>query len=140
MAARRLNQASDFGKLFDPFADTLMQVTCFFCFAIDNIFPSALFVVVLYREFSILFVRNLMLRKGVAMGARGSGKVKTVTYITAASVALLYTSLRRLAIAESLQPLVKVTAIIIFGVSALFSILSFFDYVSVYRASSGKTE
>jgi CDP-diacylglycerol--glycerol-3-phosphate 3-phosphatidyltransferase len=140
MAARRLNQASDFGKLFDPFADTLMQISCFFCFAIDNIFPSALFVVVLYREFSILFVRNLMLRKGVAMGARKSGKVKTVTYITAASVALLYTSLRRLAIAEFLQPIVKVTAIVIFGVSALFSVLSFFDYVSVYRASSGKTE
>ncbi|MDR0494122.1 MAG: CDP-diacylglycerol--glycerol-3-phosphate 3-phosphatidyltransferase [Treponema sp.] len=144
MAARRLNQGSDFGKLFDPFADTIMQITCFLCFSIDKIIPAALFVVVFYREFGILFIRNLMLRKGVVMGARRGGKMKTITYITAASIALLYSSLRRLAIAESLQPVVKITVIAVFGISVLFSVLSFFDYVSVYRASyrasSGKVE
>jgi CDP-diacylglycerol--glycerol-3-phosphate 3-phosphatidyltransferase len=140
MAARRLNQTSDFGRLFDPFADTLLQITGFFCFVIDGIFPMALFLVVLYREFGILFVRNLMLRKGVVMGARKSGKIKTVTYITAEAVALLYVSLRRLGVADCLQPVVKIAAIVVFCVSVLFSVLSFFDYVSVYRSSSGKTE
>jgi CDP-diacylglycerol--glycerol-3-phosphate 3-phosphatidyltransferase len=139
MAARRLNQTSDFGRLFDPFADTLLQITGFFCFVIDGILPMALFLVVLYREFGILFVRNLMLRKGVVMGARISGKVKTVTYITAEAAALLYVSLRRLGVVDCLQPVVKIAAIVIFCVSVLVSVVSFFDYVSVYR-SSGKTE
>jgi CDP-diacylglycerol--glycerol-3-phosphate 3-phosphatidyltransferase len=138
MAARRLNQASDFGKLFDPFADTLMQISCFLCFVIDGIIPAALFLIIVYREFAILFIRNLMLKKGVAMGARISGKIKTVTYIAAGTIALFYSSLRRLGAAEASQPAVRITAIGVFGVSVLFSVLSFLDYVSVYR--SGKPE
>ena len=139
MAARRYKQTSDFGKLFDPFADTLMQVTCFLCFVIDGILPAALFLVVLYREFGIMFIRNLMLKKGIAMGARISGKVKTVTYIIAGAAALIYASMRRLAVLDSAQPIVKISANVIFGISALFSVISFFDYLSVYK-STGKAE
>jgi CDP-diacylglycerol--glycerol-3-phosphate 3-phosphatidyltransferase len=136
MAARRLKQTSDFGKLFDPFADTFMQLTGFFCFVLDDIFPPALFLVVIYREFGILFIRNLMLRKGITMGARLSGKIKTVSYITAAAIALFYASLARLGLLESVQPLVKIAAIVAFGISVLFSVLSFFDYFAAYRAAA----
>jgi len=87
MAARYYNQTSDFGKLFDPFADTLMQITAFLCFVIDGILPAFLFLVVLYREFGILLLRNLMLKKGITMGARISGKVKTVTYVIGGAIA-----------------------------------------------------
>jgi CDP-diacylglycerol--glycerol-3-phosphate 3-phosphatidyltransferase len=135
MAARRLSQTSDFGKLFDPFADTLMQITCFLCFVIDGIIPAALFLVILYREFGILFIRNLMLKKGITMGARTSGKIKTVAYITAAVAALLYTTLLRLDMAESLQPVLKIVVIGVFSASVLCSILSFIDYISVYRSA-----
>jgi len=138
MAARHYNQTSDFGKLFDPFADTLMQITGFLCFVIDGIFPAFLFLVVLYREFGILFIRNLMLKKGVTMGARLSGKIKTVTYITAAAIALLYASLVRLSVLEFLQPMVKIAAIAVFGLSVFFSVLSFFDYLSAYRKTDSK--
>jgi CDP-diacylglycerol--glycerol-3-phosphate 3-phosphatidyltransferase len=138
MAARRLKQGSDFGKLFDPFADTLMQITVFLCFVIDGIFPAVLFLVVLYRELGILFIRNLMLRKGISMGARISGKIKTVTYISAGAAALLYVSLRRLGAAEAAQPVIKTAAVAVFGISVLFSVLSFFDYLSVYKAVDKK--
>jgi len=138
MAARRLNQSSDFGRLFDPFADTIMQITAFLCFVIDGIFPVFLFLVVLYREFGILFIRNLMLKKGVTMGARISGKVKTVTYISAAAIALFYSSLQRLGAIEAFQPVVKIAAIAAFSISVFFSVMSFFDYLSAYRAF-GKT-
>jgi CDP-diacylglycerol--glycerol-3-phosphate 3-phosphatidyltransferase len=133
MAARKRNETSDFGRLFDPFADTLMQITCFLCFVIDGIFPAALFLLVLYREFSILFVRNLMLKKGVALGARLGGKIKTVTYIIAGGAALLTVSLQRLAVLNSLYPYFKTSARIIFLISVIFSLVSFFDYVLVYR-------
>ena len=136
MAARRLKQTSDFGRLFDPFADTIMQITAFLCFVIDGIFPALLFLVVLYREFGILFIRNLMLKKGIAMGARMGGKIKTIAYVTAGAIALLYSSLQRLGAAESLQPAVKIAAVAVFAVSVLFSVVSFFDYLSVYRASA----
>jgi CDP-diacylglycerol--glycerol-3-phosphate 3-phosphatidyltransferase len=135
MAARRLKQSSDFGRLFDPFADTIMQVTAFLCFVIDGIFPALLFLVVLYREFGILFIRNLMLGKGITMGARMSGKIKTIAYVTAAAIALLYASLRRLDVLEPLQPILSIAAVVVFAISVLFSIVSFIDYVLVYRTS-----
>jgi len=138
MVARRLKQTTDFGKLIDPFADTLMQITCFLCFVIDGIIPAVLFLVILYREFGILFIRNLMLKKGIAMGARTSGKIKTVAYITAASLTLLYIGLHRLGIFGFLQPALRIVAIVVFYLSVLFSVLSFFDYVLVYRRASGK--
>jgi CDP-diacylglycerol--glycerol-3-phosphate 3-phosphatidyltransferase len=138
MAARHYNQTSDFGKLFDPFADTLMQITAFLCFVLDGILPAFLFLVVVYREFGILFIRNLMLKKGVALGARISGKIKTITYITAAAIALIYASLVRLSALEFLQPIAKIAAIAVFSLSVLFSVLSFFDYLSVYIKTAGK--
>jgi CDP-diacylglycerol--glycerol-3-phosphate 3-phosphatidyltransferase len=135
IAARKRGETSDFGKFFDPFADTLMQITCFLCFVIDRIFPAILYLLVIYREFSILLIRILMMKKGVAMGARLGGKVKTVTYITAGGVALLTVSFQRLAILEHLIPYFKIGALVIFIISIIFSFTSFFDYLSVYRGT-----
>jgi CDP-diacylglycerol--glycerol-3-phosphate 3-phosphatidyltransferase len=138
MAARKMKESSDFGKLFDPFADTLMQLTCFLCFVIDGIIHPALFLVVLYREFGILFVRNLMLKNGIAMGARMSGKIKTVTYVVAASAILFYIGLCRFGVPVSIQTVLRIGAISIFYISVAFSVLSFFDYVSGYRKLRSK--
>jgi CDP-diacylglycerol--glycerol-3-phosphate 3-phosphatidyltransferase len=136
--ARRRGETSDFGKLFDPFADTLTQLTCFLCFVIDGILPAPLYLLVLYREYSILFIRNLMLKKGIAMGARIMGKVKTVAYILAAALALLGASLIRLGgFPEGLVSGVKLAAQAVFLLSVLFSIISFFDYFSFYRKTPG---
>ncbi|GHV08350.1 hypothetical protein FACS189485_19740 [Spirochaetia bacterium] len=133
--ARSRKEVSDFGKLFDPFADTLVQITYFLVFVIDRIFPAALFLVVLYREFSILFIRNLMLKKGIAMGARMGGKIKTVTYIAAGAVALLAVSAQRLGFGEPVFFVLQRIALIIFLISVIISLVSFADYLSVYRKS-----
>lgn len=133
MAARKRGEVSDIGKLYDPFADTLTQLTYFFCFVIDGILPALLFLLVLYREFGILFIRNLMLRKGIAMGARMGGKIKTVTYILAGACALLASSVRRLGLDNSLYRITSITACVIFLISVILAAYSFLDYVSVYR-------
>ncbi|MCL2192013.1 MAG: CDP-diacylglycerol--glycerol-3-phosphate 3-phosphatidyltransferase [Treponema sp.] len=135
MVARKLNQSSDFGRLFDPFADTLVQITFFLCFVLDGIFPAALFLVVVYREFGILFIRNLMLKKGITMGARMSGKVKTVAYIVACSTAMVYVTLTRLDILTFLHGIFEIASVVIFALSVAFSVASFFDYLSVYRSA-----
>jgi CDP-diacylglycerol--glycerol-3-phosphate 3-phosphatidyltransferase len=133
MIARKRGEVSDFGKFFDPFADTLVQVTYFFCFVIDKILPSILFLAVLYREFSILFIRNLMLRKGVAMGARMGGKIKTATYILAGAFALLASSAARLGLHNDFYRILSNISVVIFIISVIISFLSFFDYYSVYK-------
>jgi CDP-diacylglycerol--glycerol-3-phosphate 3-phosphatidyltransferase len=131
LLARRRREASDFGRLFDPFADTLTQLSYFLCFVIDGILPAPLYLLVLYREYSILFIRNLMLKKGVALGARVLGKAKTVAYILAAALALLASSLMRLDVA--LMTGVRTASQVVFLFSVVLSVLSFMDYLSVYR-------
>lgn len=137
MIARRRGEVSDFGKLFDPFADTLTQLTYFLCFVVDGIFSPILFLAVIYREFSILFVRNLMLTKGIALGARMGGKIKTVTYILAAGLALLVSSLARFGIGGSIYRISAIAAVAVFIVSVIFAAASFFDYISVYSKTTG---
>jgi len=136
MAARKLKEVSDYGKIFDPFADTIMQITAFLCFVMLGIFPAILYLLVIYREFGILFIRNLMQRKNITMGARMSGKVKTVTYITAGTIALIYVSLDRLDALVEFQKYVRLTSVVIFYISVVFSVISFFDYLNVYRKAS----
>jgi CDP-diacylglycerol--glycerol-3-phosphate 3-phosphatidyltransferase len=133
LIARKRAEVSDFGKLFDPFADTLTQISYFLCFIIDGILPPLLFLAVLYREFSMLFVRNLMLRKGIAQGARLGGKIKTVTYILAGALALLASSLVRLGFDGELFGYLVFAARVVFGFSVVLAIVSFLDYVRVYR-------
>jgi CDP-diacylglycerol--glycerol-3-phosphate 3-phosphatidyltransferase len=145
LAARKLNLTSDFGKLFDPFADTLVQITCFLCFVIDGtwgygILPVILFVLIIYREFGILFLRNLMLKKGITLGASIFGKIKTVTYIIAVGAALLTASIERLGCCESLLPYFKTGALIIFIISVIFAIVSFIDYFLVFKKTGKNSE
>ena len=131
-AARKRGEISDFGKLFDPFADTLLHITFFLCFVMEGIFPAFLFLLVLYREFCVLLIRNLMIKKGITMGARIGGKIKTVTYVIAAIIAYIAVSFQRAGVFEQLYPIVRNIAIAIFVISVVFSILSFIDYVLVY--------
>ena len=138
MIARKQKEVSDFGKLYDPFADTLTQITFFFCFMIDGILPPALFLLMLYREFGILFVRNLMLKKGISMGARLGGKIKTIAYVVAGSLALLATCILRIGMDGNIYLWVTLAAKLVFTVSVIIAIVSFMDYVSVYIKTSQK--
>jgi CDP-diacylglycerol--glycerol-3-phosphate 3-phosphatidyltransferase len=137
--ARRRNEVSDFGKLFDPFADTLVWITFFLCFVVDRILPVIPFLVILYREFGIIFLRNLMLKKGIAMGARKGGKIKAFGYMFTGIAALLASSVRRLGIGGPYFDTLRTAALALFIVSVLISLISFADYVSVYKQASGSS-
>ena len=140
MAARKRGEVSDFGKLYDPFADTLTQITFFFCFVIDGVLPPLLFLVVLYREFSILFIRNLMLKKGITLGARMSGKVKTVAYIIAVGFALLASSIARLDLSVELYLWAVMAAKVVFAISVVIAVVSFIDYFTIFLKKPAKTD
>jgi CDP-diacylglycerol--glycerol-3-phosphate 3-phosphatidyltransferase len=131
--ARSRKEVSDFGKLFDPFADTLVWLTFFLCFVTGRILPVIPFLIILYREFGILFLRNLMLRKGVAMGARRGGKIKAFAYMFTGIAALLASSVQRLGVEGPYFGIFRLAALGFFVLSVLISLLSFADYISVYK-------
>ncbi|MDR2398634.1 MAG: CDP-alcohol phosphatidyltransferase family protein [Spirochaetaceae bacterium] len=130
--ARSRKEVSDFGKLFDPFADVLVRITYFLCFVLDGILPGVLFLAILYREIGIQFLRNLMMKKGVVMGARKGGKIKAVAYMIAGAVALLAASAQRLGLDGGFE-LLRMGARIIFGISVVISAISFADYLMLYK-------
>ena len=80
LAARKLGEVSDFGKLFDPFGDVLTHLVMMLCFVVDGYMPAYLYVVVLMREYGMLFMRMLLVRQGVAMGARKGGKFAGIVH------------------------------------------------------------
>ena len=101
----------------------------------DGILPVVLFAVVLYREFGILFLRTLMMRMGIAMGARSGGKVKAVAYMLTGVGALVASSLVRLGASVEAFSVARMVAIGLFAVSVFFSLSSFVDYYRVFKSA-----
>ena len=79
-----------------------------------------------------------MLKRGITMGARMGGKIKTVTYVLAGGLALLASSVLRLGIGDSFYRWLTLAAEGVFVVSVILAVVSFFDYVSVYKKASNK--
>lgn len=128
--ARKHKQVSDFGKLFDPFADVLANMTVMFAFVLSGYMPSILFLLVLYREMGMMFVRMLASRQGVAIGARKGGKAKTVLYIVAAGFSLALESASRLGISLSgYEGTARGINIALYCLAVVASLGSFVDYL-----------
>ena len=134
--ARRQNQVSDFGKLFDPFADVMLHITTFSCLMFNGaagtaFMPPFIFILIIYREFSMLFVRMIATKKGIAIAARKGGKLKTVVYIASGFFALAVECAARLGFdVSSLLPLLKNISIALFALCLALSYISFADYLS----------
>ena len=79
--ARKLNQITDFGKLFDPLADKLMVLTALFCQGAAGIFPWEAIIIVLVKELIMMTGSVYMLNKGVVVYANYFGKTATVCFI-----------------------------------------------------------
>ncbi len=140
--ARKLGQVSDFGKLFDPFGDVLANLTVLLAFVLSGYLPVVLFLVILYREMGIMFVRMLASRQGVAIGARKGGKTKTVLYIVAAGFSLAIESGIRLGLlGNGLLEALHWANLAFYGLAVVASVLSFIDYLvnfsHVLRGSEG---
>jgi CDP-diacylglycerol---glycerol-3-phosphate 3-phosphatidyltransferase len=90
--ARKTGAVTDFGKFFDPFADSFSRLTYFFAFTMSGFLSPWIFLLVLYRDITVSFIRLLAMRKNVVMAAKRSGKIKAVIYaVTCGSVLALLT-------------------------------------------------
>lgn len=133
VAARKLGEVSDFGKLFDPFGDVLTHLVMMVCFVADGYMPAYLYVVILMREYGMLFMRMLLVRKGVAMGARKGGKFKTVLYVAGCALSLGLESAARLGVWEEVPGRLLAAGWWLYGAGALAAVVSFGDYLVQYR-------
>ncbi len=77
--ARKKNQVTELGKLLDPMADSIFRLSVFLSFTQGVVkLPLLLVLLFLYRDSIISTLRTLCALRGVALGARLSGKIKAV--------------------------------------------------------------
>ncbi|NGX33619.1 MAG: CDP-diacylglycerol--glycerol-3-phosphate 3-phosphatidyltransferase [Candidatus Anoxychlamydiales bacterium] len=130
--ARKRNQVTDLGKVMDPMADSITNISVFLTFTQSWIdIPILLVFVFLYREFFINTLRTICALKGVALAARKSGKIKTLLQaIVSITIVLLlipftlgYLSLEKL----------RWISLGLVSIAAIYSVISAVDYIYANR-------
>jgi len=78
MAARARKQVTDFGKVYDPIADSVSRQTVFISFMYTGIIPLWMYMVFFYRDAFMQLLRIVCASGGYVLAARMSGKIKAV--------------------------------------------------------------
>ena len=88
MIARKYNLITNFGKLFDPLADKLLQLSAVACLVIADILPIWFFIFYIAKEAIQIVASIFLLKSGVVVSSNIFGKVASVLFY-AATVAFL---------------------------------------------------
>ena len=76
--ARKFNVISDFGKLMDPLADKLNQLSVLLTFAIKGIVPAWVITLLLLKEFFMIIGASFLYGKKLVVSSKWYGKLTTV--------------------------------------------------------------
>ena len=76
--ARKYNMITDIGKVMDPFADKLMQISVMFCVVIHGALHWIFAVLILIKESYMIICSFLLLKKNVVVYSNIFGKLATV--------------------------------------------------------------
>ncbi len=135
--ARRYKLVTDLGKVLDPFSDTLARLTYFVCLISVSVMPVWVFIIIMYREFSIIFLRMLMMKTGKTVAANNWGKAKAVMYAISGIVGILYVSFSRLLENQDWKVFVDPIILGLFIITAFASIVSFITYlVAIFKSKA----
>ncbi len=86
--ARKNNEVTTFGKLFDPLADKIMTTSALIMLALMNITPFYLVIIFILRDLLVDGFRNLAASRNISISASIYGKVKTM--VLSVAITLLF--------------------------------------------------
>jgi CDP-diacylglycerol--glycerol-3-phosphate 3-phosphatidyltransferase len=135
MIARGRNEVTDFGKVFDPVADSVSRQTVFIAFMVSGIIPLWMYLIFFYRDAFMQLMRIVCASGGLVLAARMSGKVKAVLQAIATFVVLGIVLAGMYDV--SWVPVTlggKHTGFWVVGAVAVFTALSVIDYIIPNRA------
>ena len=81
--ARKYNYITDFGKLVDPLADKVTQISILVSLAIKNFIPLWMLVIVFLKEIVMIAGASFLYGKDLVVSSRWFGKLATVTFYIA---------------------------------------------------------
>ena len=125
--ARKFNMISNVGKVLDPLADKMTQLSLIIC--LSRVYPAlnGLLLLFLVKESFQLIAMLLNFRKGQALdGALLSGKISTTVLFVCLIVLVLFPEMN------------PVAMWIITGICSLFLLIAFVDYVRAYYGKNKK--
>ena len=134
--ARKTNAVSDFGKVFDPFADVILHITTLCSFTFTGYFNPICLILILYREFTMNFIRMVASKKGVAIAARKGGKLKTCFYIATGFVMLLVECAGRVGypFAKDVRGVFDIVITVMSWMCVVLAYISFIDYIKSFAS------
>ena len=87
--AKKFNFVTNFGKLMDPLADKLTQISTLASLVFANIIPIWILIIVLLKEFIMICGASFLYGKDVVVYSKWYGKLATVLFYIAIVVSLL---------------------------------------------------
>ena len=85
--ARRRGISSSLGKLLDPVADKVLVLAALVMLIGEGVAPAWMVAAIVVREFLVSGLRLAAVERGVVLGARDLGRLKTWTQAVAATIA-----------------------------------------------------
>lgn len=121
MIARRFNQITEIGKLLDPIADKLTQITVLICVTVQHTELLPLAVICFIKEtLQVIGGWILLFKKDIIRGSRWFGKFSTF---------LFYAVMLAVVFWKNMPHTVLIILIALVAASMLFS---FFSYMAVF--------
>lgn len=130
IVARARKEVTSFGKIFDPICDSLSRQTIFLSFAVTEIIPLWMFLIFLYRDGLMSFLRVMAASNGHVLAARQSGKLKAIFQAAGTFLVLAVVAGHIYAPSSVPQTLMgKHPGFWIMIFPTLFTFISMFDYL-----------
>ncbi|MHC4202209.1 MAG: CDP-diacylglycerol--glycerol-3-phosphate 3-phosphatidyltransferase [Planctomycetota bacterium] len=133
--ARRWDQVSAFGKLMDPYADSIFRLAVLLCFASPPHgpwYPLWMPILLFWRDTGTSTIRLFGMGQGTVVAARFWGKAKAAAQATLI-IALLVLALARDRLAFFTDPALRASA---FWMMAIVVAIAWFGLITYIRAYS----
>ena len=123
--ARSSAAVSKLGKILDPMCDSLYRSSVFIAFVINGWMPVWMFAIVVWRDLTVSYLREIAELQSETLSARMSGKLKAIVQGVAQITLVAMVGIYGI---ESFAPF-SVTAQGILLIATAVTLYSLFDYV-----------
>ena len=120
--ARKFNLITNFGKLMDPLADKLTQISVLATLVFQKIIPFWILIVILLKELLMIIGASFLYGKDVVVYSKWFGKLATVLFYLAIVCSLIIKEFALTGIWQNLD-------FILYCIAVIATIFSFIMYV-----------
>lgn len=136
--ARKFNFITDFGKLIDPLADKMTQISILATLVIVDIIPIWILIIIVVKELAMISGASFLYGKDLVVSSKWYGKLATVLFYVAIVVSLFIRQFEELIISKTfinstINPLLSID-MPIYILALVCSVFSLIMYIKAFYA------